>query len=45
MVYVTLGFPPDTVRIQVGDIEDAYRLVDFLAVRMNNFSVTIEKVG
>lgn len=45
MAYVTLGFPPDTVRIQMGDMDDAYRLIDFLAVRMDNFSVTIEKAG
>lgn len=43
MVYVTLGLPPDAVRIQVGNLEDAYRLIDFLAVRIESFSVTIEK--
>lgn len=45
MVYVALGFPPDAVRIQVGNLEDAYKLIDFLAVRMDNFSATIEKAS
>lgn len=45
MVYVALGVPPDAVRIQVGSLEDTYKLIDFLSVRMESFSVTIEKVG
>ena len=44
MVYVTLGLSPDAVRIQVGDLEDAYKLIDFLAARVDGFSVTIEKL-
>ena len=43
MVYVTLGFPPDAVCIQVGNLDDAYKLIDFLAVRLEIFSVTIKK--
>lgn len=43
MVYVTLGLPPDAVRIQMGGLEDAHRLIDFLAMRIESFSVTIER--
>lgn len=35
MMYITLGCPPDA----------AYRLIDFLAMRMESFSVTVEKSG